>query len=187
MAETILDFNMIYEEYHAPVQRYLARLVGDDEAEDLAQVVFTRVSQNLNSFRGESRLSTWVYRIAANAAYDRMRQPSFRQQQRAEPLDHAGEDGSEIPCLDPLTGEPAPSLEQQIHHKQREECYCGVLDDLPENYRVVLMLSEIEGFCAKEIADILGLSVDLVKIRLHRGREKLLAALKQHCRAEDWL
>lgn len=81
----------------------------------------------------------------------------------------------------------AQSIEQQVHRKQREECYCGVLNDLPENYRVVVLLSEIEGFCAKEIADILGLSVDVVKIRLHRGRERLLAALKNHCRAEDWL
>jgi len=52
---------------------------------------------------------------------------------------------------------------------------------------MVVLLSEIEGFCAREIADILDLSVDVVKIRLHRGREKLLAALKNHCRAEDWL
>jgi RNA polymerase sigma-70 factor (ECF subfamily) len=187
MDDTALNFEKIYAAYHPRVLRYLNRLVGEDEAEDLAQVVFTRVSQNLHTFRGESQLSTWIFRIAANAAFDRMRQPSFRQKRHALPLEDASAVEGTIEDLLLWTGEPAPSIEQQVHRKQREECYCGVLNDLPENYRVVVLLSEIEGFCAKEIADILGLSVDVVKIRLHRGRQKLLEMLKKHCRAEDWL
>jgi RNA polymerase sigma-70 factor (ECF subfamily) len=187
MDETALGFDKIYNDYHARVQRYLARLVGEDEAEDLAQVAFTRVSQNLHTFRGESQLSTWIYRIAANAAFDRMRQPSFRLKRQALQLDDESTDEVEIADHDIWTGEPAPSLEQQVFRKQGEECFCGVLNDLPENYHMVVLLSEIEGFAAKEIADILGLSVDVVKIRLHRGREKLIEALKKHCRAEDWL
>ncbi len=187
MDETALDFDKIYADYHARVQRYLTNLVGEDEAEDLAQVVFTRISQNLQTFRGDSKLSTWIFRIAANAAFDRMRQPSFRQTRQDLALDDASAEAVEIADLDFWTGEPAQSLEQQVHRKQREECYCGVLNELPENYRVIVLLSEIEGFCAKEIATILGLSVDVVKIRLHRGREKALAALKKHCHAEDWL
>lgn len=181
------DFEKIYADYHAAVQRYLARLVGEDEAEDLAQIVFTRVSQNLHTFRGESQLSTWVFRIASNAAYDRMRQPSYRHKRCSLPLEPVEGEEKDIADLEIWTGLPAPSLEQQIHRKQREECFCGMLNEMPENYRLILLLSEIEGFCAKEIADILGLSVDVVKIRLHRGREKLLTALKKHCRAEDWL
>jgi RNA polymerase sigma-70 factor (ECF subfamily) len=187
MEETTLNFDQIYSDYHTRIQRYLTRLVGEDEAEDLAQVVFTRVSQNLHTFRGESQLSTWIFRIAANAAFDRMRQPSFRLKRQAQPLGATETEEEEIADLDMWTGEPAESLEQQIHHRQREACYCDRLNDLPENYRAVIILSEIQGFCAKEIADILGLSMDVVKIRLHRGREKLLEALKKHCRAEDWL
>lgn len=187
MEETILNFDQIYSNYHTRIQCYLARLVGEDEAEDLAQVVFTRISQNLHTFRGESQLSTWIFRIAANAAFDRMRQPSYRWKQRDLPLEDPDEDVAEIAGCGPWNGEPEQSLEQQVHRKQREECYCEMLNDLPENYRAVVMLSEIEGLCAKEIADILGLSVDVVKIRLHRGREKLLETFKKHCRAEDWL
>jgi len=101
MEETTQDFNQIFEDYHARVLRYLTRLVGEDEAEDLAQVVFTRVSQNLDTFRGESKLSTWIFRIAANAAFDRMRQPSFRQMQRDLPLENPEGDAVEIPTANP--------------------------------------------------------------------------------------
>ncbi len=187
MNETALDFNEIYTNYHARVERYLAHLVGEEEAEDLAQVTFTRVSQNLAAFRGESQLSTWIYRIAANAAFDRMRQTSFRQMRQMAPLDDENSDEAGIADINIWTGEPAQSLERQIHLIQEEECYCDMLNELPANYRMVVLLSEVEGFAAREIADILGLSVDVVKIRLHRGREKLLELLKKHCRAEDWL
>ena len=68
-----LEFPQIYTAYWPKIARYLARLVGEDEAEDLTQEVFIKVSQALPGFRGESSVSTWLYRIATNAAYDRLR------------------------------------------------------------------------------------------------------------------
>jgi len=64
-------FSDIYDEYHAKILRYLERLVGELEAEEVTQVVFEKVSRNLNSFKGESKLSTWIYRIATNTALDK--------------------------------------------------------------------------------------------------------------------
>ncbi len=180
-----LDFQQIHAEFRPRIQRYLAGLVGEFEAEDLTQEVFVRVSRGLGSFRGESKLSTWIYRIATHAAFDKMREPSFRRAAQAEPAEDAaaGEgEGREV-----WTGESPPSLEEQVHHAERLDCYCEQLQSLPENYRLVVALNQLEDFTAKEIAEILGLSVDVVKLRLHRGKARLLAELKARCYPEDWL
>ena len=80
MSEAAQDFQDIYLQFHPLVQRYLTRIVGEYEAEDLTQEVFIRVSQALPGFHGESKLSTWIYRIATNAAVDRLRAPFFQTQ-----------------------------------------------------------------------------------------------------------
>ena len=79
------------------------------------------------------------------------------------------------------------SPEYELWRKQGYECYLEQIENLPVNYRTVVALSEVEDFTTGEIAEILGLSLDVVKIRLHRGRMKLLRELKAHCKAEDWL
>ena len=86
-----LDFQKIYDTYHPQILRYLVRLVGEPEAEDLAQEVFVKVSQGLKTFRGESQLSTWLYRIATNAAIDKIRTASFRQDAELSGLDDSNE------------------------------------------------------------------------------------------------
>jgi len=78
MADSLMEFNAIYVRYHPKIVRYLARFVGRHEAEDLSQEVFVKVGRSLARFRGESRISTWIYRIATNAALDRLRKPSFQ-------------------------------------------------------------------------------------------------------------
>jgi RNA polymerase sigma-70 factor (ECF subfamily) len=162
--------------------------VGEYEAEDLTQEVFVKVSRALSSFRGESQLSTWIYRIATNAALDKLRDPSFKRiVQNGLPEEGPNSAETEVEDKDAWTGEEAPSPEQRLFRKERYECYCNFIENLPVNYRAVVALSELEELAANEIADILGLSVDVVKIRLHRGRTRLLQELKAHCKAEDWL
>jgi RNA polymerase sigma-70 factor (ECF subfamily) len=178
-----LDFQEIYDTYQARILRYLARMVGESEAEDLAQEVFVKVSQALETFRGESQLSTWLYRIATNAAIDKIRTASFRQDAELSLLD----DSNETEGIDVWTGEETPSLEQQLMRKEMYECFVDFVKRLPPNYRAVVVLSELEQMTNNEIAGILGLSLEVVKIRLHRGRTRLLQELKTHCRAEDWL
>lgn len=182
-----LDFQKIHAEFRQKITRYLARLVGEFEAEDLTQEVFVRVNQNLPGFRGESRLSTWIYRIATNTAIDRLRQPSFRRTAQDPSLDYPETDAVEVEDQDLWTGEAAPSLEQLIHHREGLDCLCGVIGTLPENYRTIVLLDQVEDFTAKEIAEILGLDHNVVKIRLHRGRLRLFEELRKHCKPEDWL
>lgn len=70
------DFQAIHDEYRPKIVRYLSRLVGESEAEDLGQEVFIKVGKALQGFQGKSSLSTWIYRIATNAALDRLRSRS---------------------------------------------------------------------------------------------------------------
>lgn len=183
MDDSELEFQKIYDAYQPKILRYLTRLVGEPEAEDLTQEVFVKVSRALETFRGESQLSTWLYRIATNAAIDKMRTASFRQDAGHDLL----EDANEAADKDVWTGEETPSLEQLLMRKEMYECFMEYVGNLPVNYRTVVVLSEVEGLTDNEIAGILGLSLEAVKIRLHRGRARLLQELRAHCKAEDWL
>ncbi|HCZ11880.1 MAG TPA: RNA polymerase subunit sigma-24 [Nitrospiraceae bacterium] len=165
-------FEQIYNEFRTPVLRYLQRLIGAGEAEDAAQEVFVKVHRGLRDFRKNSRLSTWVYRIATNAAVDRMRSPSFRQEQ---PL---GMDNEET---DVFYDKKTPPPDVQLIRKEMSECIRGYVDALPPHSRTILVLSELEGFKNGEIAEILGVSLDTVKIRLHRARARLKKTLEAHC------
>jgi len=166
------ELNEIYSAFHPKILRYMARMVSDDEAEDLTQEVFAKISRTLNTFRGEASLSTWVYRIATNTARDRLRSPSFQRVQI-----HFSQRGSEceleIEDRNMWTGEKTPLPEHQIFRKEMNECICDFIERLPENYRTVLILSEFDGLKNTEISEILGISLGTVKIRLHRAREKL--------------
>lgn len=183
MASDVLEFEKIHEAFRPKIQRYLARLVGEGEAEDLTQEVFVKVSRGLPDFKGESQPSTWIYRIATNAAIDRMRKSSFFEEARQDLFDES----NKTQGRDLWTGEEPPSLEQQLLRKERYECFIEFVQDLPLNYRTVVVLSELEDLTDNEIAEILGLSLEVVKIRLHRGRARLFQELKAHCKAEDWL
>jgi len=169
---TSVEFRRIHDRFRPRVLRYLTRLVGAREAEDLAQSVMLKVSNGLSGFRNESSLSTWIYRIATNAARDRLRVP-------AEDPVPATETESGEDMLPPE--DAAPSVEATAIRGEMSACIRDFVDHLREPYRVVMVLSEIEGFKDAEIAAILGVSPGTVKIRLHRAREKLREDLKEGC------
>ncbi len=187
MDEAAPDFQKIHDEFRPKIQRYLTRLVGEYEAEDLTQDVLIKVSRTLQTFRGESQLSTWIYRVATNAALDKLRDPSYKRSVQNERLDPSEAGETEVEEKAARARAEMSSPEQQLFHKERFECYCDCIEKLPLNYRAIVALSELESLAANEIADVLGLSLDVVKIRLHRGRTRLLQELKSHCKAEDWL
>jgi RNA polymerase sigma-70 factor (ECF subfamily) len=177
-----LEFADIYEVFRPKVLRYLVRLVGQAEAEDLAQEVMIKVSDALPNFRGDSQLSTWIYRIATNVALDRLRSPSYQRVVRnCSPNAEAALDDRSawIP-------EKTPWVEPQIFRKEMNACIQGFIQKLPENYRLVLLLSEFEGLKDSEIAETLGISSGAVKIRLHRAKEKLKEEFIAHCES-DWI
>ncbi len=136
-----MDFQTIYDDYRPRILRYLTHLVGEFEAEDLTQEVFLRVSLALGSFRGEASLGTWIYRIATNAAVDRLRQRDSRTPFTC--LDN-GREGRETGLEDreAWTGQLLPSPEQQVFLKEGFDCFCDFLKELPETYRLVVALNQ---------------------------------------------
>jgi RNA polymerase sigma-70 factor (ECF subfamily) len=185
MSSDELEFEQIYASYREKIHRYLLRMVGEYEGEDLTQEVFVKVSQALEAFRGESELSTWIYRIATNAAIDRLRSSSFQRTVKdfsADPT-HA-EDKAEIADRNAWTGEKTPLVEKQVYRKEMNDCVSTFINNLPEAYRTVLVLSEFEDLSNKAIAEILGVGLESVKIRLYRARERLKAELATNCGSE---
>jgi RNA polymerase sigma-70 factor (ECF subfamily) len=189
MENTDLKFQEVYNAFQPKILRYMMHMVGEGEAEDLTQEVFVKVNRALGDFRGESSLSTWLYRIATNTAFDQLRSPSRRRTVPLDPPDDSiKNDEPELIEIDVWTGEKKPLVEQQIFHQEMNACLLDHIEKLPENYRIVLMLSEYEGLGNHEIAEILGVSLDTVKVRLHRARGMLkedLAATCDPCWVED--
>ena len=171
-------FEAIHSSYRPRIVRYLTRLVGPDAAEDLTQEVFVRVSRGLQDFKGAAKLSTWIYRIATNVATDRLRSRSFKQTRSDKAIAH--EVGS-VEDVDALHDEKSPSVERQLIRDQMSSCVHDYINTLPENYRAVVVLSDIEGLTNGEIAEVLELTLNTVKIRLHRGRVKLKEKLEAGC------
>ncbi len=176
--QDIQNFHKIYSEYYPKIVGYLRRIVGESEAEDVAQETFVKVSRALDGFRKDSRLSTWIYRIATNTAMDHLRSRSSLKKAPGEPLE---EEEHEAEDKNIWTGESRPSLETSLIRGQMSDCIRGIVEKLPPNYRVVITLSELEELTNNEIAEILQVSLDTAKIRLHRARTKLKTELEAQC------
>jgi RNA polymerase sigma-70 factor (ECF subfamily) len=172
-----IDFNEVYEEFHPKILHYLSRLTNPHEAEDIAQEVFEKVNRSLRNFKGESKLSTWLYRIATNTAIDRMRTPSFKRSSEHTSLD----EGTGTEDRNVWSGHTKTHIDQTVIRKEMSECVREFIDRLPSDYKTVILLSEIDGFKNREIADVLQISVDTVKIRLHRARARLKKELDDGC------
>lgn len=171
------NFNEIFDKYHPRILRYLTRIVGPDDAEDLSQVVFDKVSRGLSRFQGRSSLSTWIYRIATNTAIDRTRSGVSKYEREHNPFD----DDTSHESSDVLVAPASPITDQLVIRKEMSDCVNEFIDYLPPDYKTVIVLSDLEGMADKEIAEILGITLENVKIRLHRARARLKKALQDGC------
>src|SRR5512135_2922361 len=133
MTDDELQFQKIHDAYRLKIARYLTRLVGPRDAEDITQEVFIKVSQALKTFRGESQLSTWIYRIATNAALDRLRSPSFRGAGQKS-LSDEPEGEIEIQDQNAWTGEDVASAETSVIRDEMNDCIRGIVGNLPDSY-----------------------------------------------------
>jgi RNA polymerase sigma-70 factor (ECF subfamily) len=172
--QPLKDFDSIYKEFQPRIHRYLSNLTSEDDALDLTQIVFLKISRSLDNFRGESSLSTWIYRIATNTAHDHAVSSLTKQKGSAQPFDDNG-------SMDDLPDSNFQGTDIEYIRQEMNTCIRGVVDQLPENYRTVLLLRDFEELSNIEVAKILDMSIDTVKIRLHRGRSALRKAMKTEC------
>jgi len=170
-------FSEIYSEFYPKITHYLTRLVGEHEAEDVAQVVFEKVNNNLSTFKGESKISTWIFRIATNAALDRLKSPSYKRTPSG-PL--APVPLQTVENIETVLSQPT-SPDQRVIRDEMSDCIREFVDRLSPDYRTIIILNELKGFTNKEIAEILQISIDTAKIRLHRARAHLKKSLESGC------
>ena len=170
-------FSDIYKEFYPKITHYLTRLVGDHEAEDVAQVVFEKVNKNLSTFKGKSKVSTWIFRIATNTALDRLKSPSYKRTPSG-PL--APVPLQAVENIENVLSKPT-SPDQKVIRDEMSDCIREFVHRLPHDYRTIIILNELKGFTNKEIAEILEISLDTAKIRLHRARAQLKKSLESGC------
>ena len=166
-------FNAFVIRYQDRVFRILLRMLGDRaEAEDLAQEVFISIFKAIDSFRGESQLSTWVYRVAGNHCRNRLKYLARRRQKMMDDFDEEIVGGAQGALLPDRQGTPDRLLEA----RQTEVLLEEGLARLDDEQRELIVLREVEHLSYEEIMAITGLPEGTVKSRLHRAR----SALREH-------
>jgi RNA polymerase sigma-70 factor (ECF subfamily) len=146
-----------------------------DDAEDLAQDVFMEVYNSIDSFRGEAKLSSWIYRIAVNKSLDFVRKQK-RKKRFAFVLSLAGFGDEEKELQIHAPANPHSDLEQM----ERTQILNRAIDSLPENQKVAITLSKYEGFSNIEIAEIMGTSISAVDSLIHRAKNNLQKKLYKY-------
>lgn len=155
----------IVKDHEKMVYNLGLKLLGNaDQAECVLQETFLKVLQALPKFEEKSQLSTWIYRIATNQALMRLRSQKRRYISLDENFEDNGKDYSTF--VRSLDTDPLDKLLNQ----ELKEKMDRAIEQLPENYKTVFVMKDLEGFALKEIADILDLSLPAVKSNLHRAR-----------------
>ncbi len=150
-------------------------VMNREDAEDLAQDVFVEVHRSLDNFREESKLSTWIYRIAVTKSLDHLRR--MKRKKRFSSLKRI------IGIDDPAEDLPSPSgdnPEQALAGKERAGILQDALNTLPDNQKTAFLLSKQDGYTNSEIADILQTSVSAVESLIHRAKKNLHDKLSRY-------
>jgi RNA polymerase sigma-70 factor (ECF subfamily) len=169
--------------YHQPLYSLIARSLHDPaDASDITQEVFIKVFRSIRGFHGEASLRTWLYRIALREASNQRRWWS-RHKRQETPMDapcgcssDCDSDGEPLSLGATLADGGASPFDQASQRETRERVEAA-LREVPEAFRTVLVLREIEGFAYEEIAEILQVNLGTVKSRLMRGRAALRSLL----------
>jgi RNA polymerase sigma-70 factor (ECF subfamily) len=167
--DTPVSFEDVTDELTDPLRRYFVRLVGDHStADDLLQETLLKIARALPQFEGRSSVKTWAFSIATHVATDHFRRPHNKARMVA--LDET----------EPLTTSEL-NVEDGLVIEEMSDCVREVIDSLPTDYKTALVLHDLQGLSATEVADIAECSVATAKIRIHRARRRLKQALEGEC------
>ena len=159
-------FEVLMRRHNQRLYRAALAILGNpDEAEDVVQQAYINAYTHLRQFEGKASFSTWLTRIAVHEAYGRL-----RKRRPEEPIDdrHEPQSHETIPSIDPERG----AINRELRDALEAE-----ITALPEHYRTVFMMREVEGLSTARTAELLEISRDVVKTRLKRARERLRGGL----------
>ncbi len=176
MSQTVLidspNISAQFNDFYREIFRYALSLMHNPaEADDVAQGTFLRAYRRLDPLPDSGSLMAWLYRIATRIGLDRIRKQARHTPDEPE----AGPDELEVADCD------LPSLQQIAGQNNVSACERQYLDSLPDSYRAVILLHDLDGLTGSEIAETLNVSLATVKIRLHRAHRKLQALLEAGC------
>ncbi len=166
-----MDLVGIHDQYYRRVRKFiLASVKNESIADDLVQETFIRIQENLESVRDPEKISSWIFRIAYHLCQDHFR--ALKKSSSQEEI-HEG--------LATLQESP---VQKELEQGEMSRCVQDKLSLLPETQRSVIIFADIMDFSHQEMADILDLTVENVKVRLHRARKKLKTILEKECTFE---
>jgi RNA polymerase sigma-70 factor (ECF subfamily) len=173
-------FAVLIAQYHQPLYSLIARSLNDPaDAADITQEVFIKVFRSIRGFHGDASLRTWLYRIALHEASNQRRWWSRHKKQEITidtPAESDSEDEGGL-CLSATLADRGDSPFDHAVQSEVRERVEAALRQLPEAFRSVIILREIEGFAYEEISEILNVNIGTVKSRLTRGRSALRTLL----------
>ena len=174
-------FEKLVTEYEKAVYAIALRMTGNaEDAADMTQETFIKAYNSLQSFRGDSKFSVWLYRIASNVCLDFLRSRSRKPTASLSVEDDEGEE-TELDIAD-----ESQSPEQLLERGLTRDAVRRGLEALPPDYRQILLLREIQGLSYEEIADTLSIEVGTVKSRIFRARKRLCSFLIQDGNIPDF-
>ncbi len=163
-------FELLVRSYGGRLLQVARRFLKEEDARDALQEAFLSAFKSIGRFDGKARISTWLHRIVVNAALMRLRKKSTQMEESLEPLLPSFlEDGHRTD----LGAAWPESPEEVVGRSQVRDVVREAIDRLPVNYRTVVLLRDIEQLSGAEAGELLGLTPNAVKVRLHRARQAL--------------
>ena len=166
-------FAMLVERYKDLVFTLALRMLKHrEEAEEVAQDTFIKAFKSLKKFKGDSKFSTWIYRVAYNTCLDRI-----KKNKRTQHVD----------AIDEFTENKVKTIDNALYNlevKERREALHNCIKLLPADDSAILNLFYFEELSLEEISEIVGLNANHIKVKLHRSRKKLMTILKEHLEPE---
>jgi RNA polymerase sigma-70 factor (ECF subfamily) len=166
-----MEFLDLYDQFYQRVRKFiLASVKNESVADDLIQETFIKIQENLGSLRDPAKISSWIFRIAYHLCQDHFR--TLKKSSSHEEI-HDG-----------LVNLQETPVQKKLEQGEMSRCVQDQLNLLSESQRSVIIFADVMDFSHQEIADILGLTVENAKVRLHRARKKFKAILEEKCTFE---
>lgn len=171
-------FHDLVKKYEQPLYSFGLRMCGNSQdAEDMVQDTFLNVFRYLENFRFETRFKNWLYRVATSSCLKKKRKSKYAPEKELSLESFRPDKNDDVPTQMPDWAHVP--LEQLLNEELSNSIKAAILD-LPEKYRLVLVLRDIEGFSTQETAQILAVTQSNVKVRLHRARLFMRDRLKNY-------